>query len=188
MQYRSRFPVSISQAYLREQQRLHESPKYGVASTGYAPIISQIINNYKLQSLSDYGAGKCRLIKALKEAGHNDLSYFPYDPVFPDYGPPTPADLVCCIDVLEHIEPIHLDSVLDQLQSLTNKYAFFTIHTGPAVKVLQDGRNAHIIQAPTSWWLPLLSKRFEIHTLKSTKAGFWILATPKNYSLSINSR
>ena len=180
--------MSISEAYLREQKRLHENPQYGVASTSYAPLISQIIKSHNLTSLSDYGAGKCRLFKALKQQGHSDLQYFPYDPVFPEYGPPTPSDLVCCIDVLEHIEPIHLDGVLDELQSITQRFAFLTIHTGPAVKVLQDGRNAHIIQAPSSWWLPLLSKRFEVHTLKSNKAGFWVLAEPKNFALSINSR
>jgi len=43
----------------------------------------------------------------------------PYDPVFPEYGEPRPADLVCCIDVLEHIEPDLVDNVILELARVT---------------------------------------------------------------------
>ena len=68
--------------------------------------------------------------------------------------------MVVCIDVLEHIEPECLDDVLDDLQRLVIKYGFFTIHTGPAQKVLPDGRNAHLTQEPLSWWNEKLESRF----------------------------
>ena len=58
--------------------------------------------------------------------GKKNVKYYPYDPVFPEYGEPKEADLVCCIDVLEHIEPPYLKNVLQDLSKITNKIGFFT--------------------------------------------------------------
>ena len=170
---------TISDTYLSMQQELHKNPNYGVASLGYAPFVMNVMQQAGVRSLSDYGAGKCNLHKALQERGLKGYEYFPYDPVFPDYGPPKPADLVCCIDVLEHIEPEYLDAVLNDLQKITRKLGFFSVHTGPAVKVLADGRNAHIIQQPSSWWLPKLCERFEIAHLQRSPGGFWVVTEPR---------
>jgi len=52
---------------------------------------------------------------------------------------------------------------------------------GPAVKFLQDGRNAHLIQKPTSWWLPKIAKHFEVIQLQVHQImgkGFWIIVEP----------
>ena len=171
-------PSTISDGYLAMQQELHKNPNYGVASLGFAPVVLGLMQQTGVRSLSDYGAGKCNLHKALQERGFKDYEYFPYDPVFPEYGPPKPAELVCCIDVLEHIEPDYLDTVLDDLQSITRKFGFFSVHTGPAAKVLADGRNAHIIQRPTSWWLPKLCERFEIVHLQRAPGAFWVVVEP----------
>jgi hypothetical protein len=170
---------TISDAYLALQQELHKNPNYGVASLSYAPIVMDLMRQAGVRSLSDYGAGKCNLHKALQERGLKGYEYFPYDPVFPEYGPPKPAELVCCIDVLEHIEPEYLDSVLDDLKAITRRLGFFSVHTGPAVKVLADGRNAHIIQQPSSWWLPKLCERFEIAHLQRSPGGFWVVTEPR---------
>ena len=169
----------ISDDYLKEQQKLHQNPAYGTASIHFAPIVKQVIEQIKARSLSDYGAGKQNLIKTLKDKLDIDIDYRPYDPAFPEYGEPRPADLVCCIDVLEHIEPHLLDNVLNELQSITTHFGFFSIHTGPAVKILSDGRNAHLIQKPSSWWLPRLCQRFEIEALNRVPAGFFVLVAPK---------
>jgi hypothetical protein len=170
--------ATISDDYLTMQQKLHENPNYGVASLGYAPIVHSIMQQAGLRSLSDYGAGKCNLQKALKERGFTAYDYFPYDPVFPEYGAPKPADLVCCIDVLEHIEPDYLDNVLLDLKAITHKLGFFSVHVGPAVKTLPDGRNAHIIQQPAAWWLPRLCAHFDIVQLQRGLGGFWVIAEP----------
>ena len=34
------------------------------------------------------------------------------------------------------------------------------------MKVLPDGRNAHLTQEPIEWWLPKLTDRFDIQTLQ----------------------
>ena len=138
-------------------------------------IVAEIVKQTGSRSVSDYGAGKCNLLKGLREAGVTDIEYLPYDPVFPEYGEPRPADLVCCIDVLEHIEPELLDNVLDDLQRIVVKRAFVSVSTTAAMKVLPDGRNAHLIQQPRSWWLIKLAQRFEVEHLQTLaqRTGFW---------------
>jgi hypothetical protein len=171
--------TTISQNYRLLQQELHKSPDYGVASLNYAPAIKQVLDQTGIKSISDYGAGKCNLRRGLHDLGVRDFEYLPYDPAFPEYGPPRPAPLVCCIDVLEHIEEPYLDAVLLDLKEITARLGFFTIFTGPAKKSLPDGRNAHLIQMPTSWWLPKLCQHFEIAQLERAFGGFWVMTEPK---------
>ena len=171
--------LTISEQYLAQQRELHKNPNYGVASLSYAPVIKQLLDQTGIKTLSDYGAGKCNLRKGLYDLGKSDFEYFPYDPAFPQYGPPRPAPFVCCIDVLEHIEEPFLEDVLLDLKEITTNIGFFSIHTGPASKILPDGRNAHIIQKPSSWWLPKLCQHFEIAHLQGGKGGFWVITERK---------
>jgi hypothetical protein len=173
---------TISADYLAQQKELHKNPNYGVASLGYAPIIKGLLDQTGIKSISDYGAGKCNLQKGLHDLGKRDFEYLPYDPAFPEYGPPKPAQLVCCIDVLEHIEESYLEEVFLDLKDITKHIGFFSVHTGPAMKTLPDGRNAHIIQQPTSWWLPRMCQHFEIGHLQRGPGGFWVIAEPQKSS------
>ena len=170
---------TISEDYRAEQQKLHGNKRYGVASLTYAPLVRKLLKLGNCRSLSDYGAGKCNLKVALGIRHGGPVAYQPYDPAFPDYGPPRPADLVTCIDVLEHIEPDLLDNVLDEIALITRRLAFVTVHTQPAKKMLSDGRNAHLIQEPPSWWIDRLSARFEILHLQAVPKGFFVIAGAK---------
>jgi hypothetical protein len=170
---------TISAEYLAQQQELHRNPTYGLASLSFAPVVKELMARYDVRSISDYGAGKQNLLRGLNELGVTGFDYFPYDPTFPDYGEPKPADLVCCIDVLEHIEPDFLEAVLNDLRAITVKRGFFSVNCGPAMKFLADGRNAHLIQEPASWWLARLRQHFEISHLEEVSSGFWVLAGPK---------
>lgn len=179
-------PGMISEAYREQQQILHRNPHYGVASLAFAPLVASIMQREKITAISDYGAGKQNLRLALENKGLVLSSYYPYDPAFPSYGAPQPAPLVCCIDVLEHVEPACLKEVLYDLARITVNLGFFTIHTGPAGKTLDDGRNAHLIQAPSSWWLPKLSDHFDVLHLQSHRLmgqGMWMLVRPKRAPL-----
>lgn len=116
----------ISPEYLAIQQKLHaDHESYGSASTFFAPTVAEKMRSYSLNTISDYGAGKKRLLQSLADLGSAPSEYYPYDPAFPEYGKPMPASLVCCIDVLEHIEPNRLNSVLDELASITSHFGFF---------------------------------------------------------------
>ncbi|HUG45623.1 MAG TPA: hypothetical protein VMK31_03810 [Sphingomicrobium sp.] len=174
----------ISESYLSEQRGLHRNPRYGVASLEFAPVVRQLLIVGRCSSLSDYGAGKCNLFHALGGAAAG-IDYYPYDPVFPDYGAARPADLVTCIDVLEHVEPDCLDAVLDELASITSRLALLTVHTGPAKKVLTDGRNAHLTQQSAQWWTGHLERRFDILHLKPIPKGFFVVVAPKGSAAAL---
>lgn len=170
----------ITKEYQQEQQELHKNPHYGVASKHYAPLVAQVINKTGVDNILDYGAGKGQLGQSLiGQVGHK-IQIEHYDPAIPDWSEePSERDLVCCIDVLEHIEPDLIDNVLDHLQEKTRFMGFFTIHTGPAVKELSDGRNAHLIQESSNWWLPKLLDRFELLSFNKTSDGFYVIVGKK---------
>jgi len=166
----------ISEEYRELQRKLHENPEYGTASVGYAPLVAHIVRSVGAAELLDYGAGKGRLARTLREKFNLDLRVHHYDPAVEAWSAkPEPCRFVACIDVLEHIEPALLDNVLDDLKRVTLGVGFFTVHTGPAMKVLADGRNAHLIQRPPAWWLPkLMEERFELVNFNRVQQGFWV--------------
>lgn len=170
----------ISDSYRAQQQWMHENTEYGIAAKKYAHLVTEIMDRLEIDHLLDYGAGsRMTLAKHIKPK--KKVTYQAYDPGVPELaGDPIPAQMVCCIDVLEHIEPELLDNVLDHLLSLTEAVAFLTVHTGPAGKILPDGRNAHINQQPMEWWLPKLMQRWDLQTVQSTNAfSFHVIGFPK---------
>ncbi|MFC3149995.1 methyltransferase domain-containing protein [Litoribrevibacter euphylliae] len=168
----------ITEEYRKMQQDLHKNrPDYGIASVSFAPQVSNIINDNNIRELLDYGAGKGRLAQNLKV--NHQVNIQLYDPAIPEWSEePDPKEMVCCIDVLEHIEPELLDNVLDDLKRVTKRVGFFTVHTGPAVKILPDGRNAHLIQEPSGWWLPKFLERFELISFSKVTNGFLVIVEP----------
>lgn len=165
----------ITEAYRQEQARLHATGKYGVASLKFGGIVSKLAEQVKAKALLDYGCGSLQSLRKVLTA---DVEYRGYEPAVPEWaGAPEPADLVVCIDVLEHIEPDCLAAVLNDLRRVTVGVGFFSIHTGPAVKTLSDGRNAHLIQQPMEWWFTVLSVTFQIQTLTRTPDGFFVVVT-----------
>lgn len=141
----------ITDSYRELNSKLHDSsPAYGTSGKNYHTVIAELVKEHGPDVL-DYGCGKRTLQQALNLPIHN------YDPALPEFSaPPEPADIVACTDVLEHIEPDCLEEVLADIRRCTKKVAFMTIATGPARKFLADGRNAHLIQADDTWWLPKL--------------------------------
>ncbi len=165
----------ISEEYRLLQQKLHENPNYGVASLDFVPLVVQVIEKLGVNEVLDYGAGKGLLGRSLRESIRRPLTIHHYDPAVPAWSAPAaPAQFVACIDVLEHIEPHLLDNVLDDLRRVIGWAALFTVHTGAAVKLLPDGRNAHLIQQPPAWWLPKFMERFDLVTYNRMPMGFWI--------------
>ena len=170
----------ISDEYRKTQQGLHENPKYGSASVGYAPLVAEVLERINANHVLDYGAGKGRLGEALGQLLKKPVNMRHYDPAVPKWSAsPEPCELVACIDVLEHIEPEMLDNVLDDLKRVTAKVGVFSVCTLPAAKILPDGRNAHLIQQPAAWWLPKLCERFELLTFNRVKTGFWVVVEKK---------
>jgi len=169
----------ISDSYREQQTKLHANPDYGTASKVFAGIVSRIANDYGVTELLDYGAGKGRLLQNLQI--DHPCKVQMYDPAIPKWSDtPEPSEMVACIDVLEHIEPQLLENVLDDLQRVTRRIGLFTVSTEPAMKELEDGRNAHLIIQPAYWWLPKLMERFELHTFQRREDGFLVLMMAKS--------
>ena len=167
----------ISDEYKAQLSQLHqERADFGTTSPMYAGMIKTLIGKYEPEGLLDYGAGK----QALKQALGIKDGYFAYDPAIEEIAhTPEPQDLVICSDVLEHVELGYVPKVIEDLARVTKKAGFFVIHTGPAMHHLPDGRNAHIVQEPASWWLHHLIKHFEINAMETGEHGFWIVVEPK---------
>lgn len=166
----------ISEDYRKQQEHLHETTDYGVVGAEYGGVVSELIDGFEIDTLLDYGCGHNMSLQTTLKP-NRPIRYQPYDPAVPQYSDkPSSAQLVCCIDVLEHIEPELLDNVLDHLEELTEYFLFATVHCGPAGKVLEDGRNAHLIQKPMMWWLPKFWERFSLQMVKATENGFLVIA------------
>jgi len=150
----------ITAEYAKLNAQLHaDRPDYGTSGQRWAPVVSTLSARVQATDILDYGCGKQTLAKALG-AGHRVRGY---DPAVPELNAtPSPADLVVCTDVLEHVEPHCIDDVLDDLCRLTQKAALITVATRPAVKILADGRNAHLTVQPFSWWQEHFLARFDL--------------------------
>jgi hypothetical protein len=161
----------ITPQYKQLNAQLHEDREdYGTNGYKWAGLISKLMQEHDCVSVLDYGCGKRSLQKAL------GFPIFNYDPCIEGLdNPPEPADLVCCTDVLEHIEPECIDKVLDDLRRLTGKIAFFTVAMVPAKKVLADGRNAHILLRPLNWWLPKFMERWDLMSFHNFKNEFVVV-------------
>jgi len=143
-------------------------------------MVGQIIDTMEIDHLLDYGCGHNLSLRENLNP-EREFVYQAYDPGVAEYSDdPVPAQMVACIDVLEHIEPECLESVLDHLEDLTEEILFATVHTGPAGKNLPDGRNAHLIQKDMDWWLPKFWDRFHIHSVnRRGMMGFEVIAHNK---------
>lgn len=149
---------------------MHAAGDYGQASAAYAGKVSELCQKAKAKAVIDYGCGSKQTLKSLLAC---DAEYFGYDPAVEKFSQsPPPADVLVCIDVLEHIEPEFLDDVLDHMQTLAKRALLVSIHTGPAKKTLPDGRNAHLIQKPALWWLSKILPRWNLLQFAATKHGF----------------
>lgn len=165
---------TISDDYVALNKELHErNAKYGGKGHDWADRVEGYLKNGNHSSWLDYGAGKGTLAREIATRMPR-LSIQKWDPAtFP--GKPTPCDFVTACDVLEHVEPEYLDNTLAHIASLTIDRALLVISQRLANKRLADGRNAHLIVKPTSWWMPRLRKHFseviEVDPIKPSRVG-----------------
>lgn len=146
----------LTSQYLNQLKHLHKTTNFGSGSSS----IPKVLKNHYLKdvkSLLDFGSGKGKFFQAIKEYDNN-IKVYSYDPVTSPIELPREVDMTYSSDVLEHIEPDHLDNTLDMLFDITNKYQYHLIACHPAKKKLSDGRNAHLIIETPQWWKNKLSK------------------------------
>lgn len=151
----------ISDKYRELNRQLHaDNPAYGTSGAPWAPYVKQMVETEGHATVLDYGSGKGDLAAAMALTG---LTVAEYDPaVAGKDAAPEPADFVICTDVLEHIEPVHLNAVLRDLRRVTKRKLFVHISTVTSKKTLADGRNAHLIVEKGAWWKPRLLRDFKV--------------------------
>jgi hypothetical protein len=163
----------ISEDYRQQNKALHEDPSlhYGVAGKAYIPLLTNIYLEYGCKSILDYGSGKGKISKILP-----NLPIKNYDPAIKEFSKmPRPADLVICLDVMEHIEPEYLDNVFKHLKVLIRKVGLISVSTRLARKILPDGRNAHLIVEEPEWWLPKFLEHFKLQEYVRSDDGFYVV-------------
>ena len=110
--------------------------------------------NQLCNSILDFGTGKGLLVHRLRDELGSKVNCFGYDPSVDEWSSsPAKADVVTCLDVLEHIELSDINDFIANPHSLTNNILFACIDHQLAVKTLSDRRNAHILLAPPDWWI-----------------------------------
>ncbi len=167
--------MNATPEYAAIQTQFHKDrADYGVSGLRYADHVLSIAQKMNTRDILDFGCGKATLQKSLPFPIQN------YDPFVEEYSKqPSPADLVVCTDVMEHIEPPYLRLVLEEIHSLSKQAVFFQIATGPAKKILPDGRNAHLIQENGNWWIARLIEHFDIRQFQDMTSGIVVLCTPR---------
>lgn len=161
--------------YAAEQRRLHETQAaYGSRGFYWAYLVAGIAQFEGCKTILDYGCGKGTIGVSFREAGLNIVS--DYDPAIPGKDSPAlPADLVVAVDVMEHIEPECLKSVLDDLARLSRKILFVAISTITSKRTMSDGRNTHLIVRPDEWWRQQFeSVGFNVRRVWQTGLKEWV--------------
>lgn len=150
----------ISNEYLEQQKQLHKEDKnYGTVAKNYANHVLMMSKQFQTKDILDYGCGKGCLQQNIP------FLMKQYDPAIIGHSIlPECADIVCCLDVLEHIEPDKLDNVLKHIDTLTKRVAFFIVDGNESKNKLPDGRNTHLIIENGIWWFNKLSEYFKINT------------------------
>jgi hypothetical protein len=148
----------ITNEYKKLNEQLHsDNAQYGRSGSRNTQAVLELSLKYNTKDVLDYGCGKSTLAENLP------FNIQQYDPAIEKHSKlPNLADIVVCTDVMEHIEPECLESVLEHIKSVTKKVAYFVISTRPAQKTLADGRNAHICLHPAEWWVDKMNEYFKV--------------------------
>jgi hypothetical protein len=156
----------LSEQYRRVLETEHSRSEWGVTGWCHAPYVHKILTRENIKTLLDYGAGRGSLGHWLDKNTPGCVIRQEYEPGIPQRAHmPAAAEIVTCIDVMEHIEPDCVVGVLDHIQSLAQRCVYFNISLRPAGRILSDGRNAHLTIQPIEWWKGLLEERWLCHDL-----------------------
>jgi hypothetical protein len=162
--------------YYQDQMRLmHAQQPWGLSGQKYVSLVAAFYHEIGAQSLLDYGSGS----ETLRIGLEGRIETACYDPgVIGREALPSPADLVTCTDVAEHIQPHLIDNVLDHIFSLAKKGVFFSIALGASKQNLPDGTNAHPLVRSLSWWRAKLDRpgwRIDRVEDRGKQAIFWMV-------------
>lgn len=166
--------MNITEEYRELNKKLHQNNAgWGSSARLRVGGVQKLAAEQNVKTILDYGCGK-GLMKI-----QSGLEMDEYDPAIPgkDIVPDKKYDMVVCTDVMEHVEPECVDSVLNEINGLFDQCAYFIIYLVPAVHLLPDGSNCHRTIEPAEWWLAKLQDIFQCElTHKSTATELEVIA------------
>ena len=178
-------PLSLSERDVYRRMWMHD--EYRAVSPGEM-MVDDIERFCKNGPLIDFGCGTARAAVELARRGYDvrlidfaencrdeealPLPFLEWDLTLPC---PMRVPYGYCCDVMEHIPPEHVDSVLQNLSDACSEGVFFRIEYeldghGPAMM----GRPLHLSVHEPDWWLAKLS-------------GFWPCVTHKGFGVFLAS-
>lgn len=142
------------------EQRSRNEYWGGRAARNAGDHVVQWLNKRKdIHTVLDFGCGLGTLGDYVQKARHedrlrHDLEWTDYDPSVPgvDAEPTDAFDAIISTDVLEHIEPVSLDSTLEWMRQHSIRSQFHHIDFNDCKDVLLDGRSVHLIVEDLDWW------------------------------------
>lgn len=151
----------------------------GGHSVDKLPKYEGTLKKLGVETILDYGCANGKF-KVYMDKHKPFYTVYEYDPGIrgKDSLPP-PADFVVCCDVMEHVEPEYLESVMKHLKSLVLKGGFFNISTKPAITILSDGTNAHKIVKDGEWWVALFKEYFNVEDVEIKRIDTSFKVFPK---------
>ena len=130
--------------------------------------IGKLTYETKSETLLDYGSGKGLQysVDRLHEKYLSNIFPTLYDIGIPSYSvlPTGKFDGVFSTDVLEHIPEDELDSVLEYIFNVANKFVYLAICTIEAPDLLPNGEQAHVTIKPFEWWVEKITPFVKVDT------------------------
>ncbi len=163
----------ISGVHRRRYEEYYRDKYAEPVTNSRIPEILMLASRVNARSLLDYGCGKNSPV-CLPIVG---MLHTLYDPGVPEYSDlPKPADIVACLDVLEHCEPETVDVVIEHIMHLANKAVYLTISCQDSgeSKLLPDGTKWHTFVKQHEWWEERLPEFECVSTDRKTYVGILI--------------
>lgn len=132
---------------------------HGLSILQHAKQIGQLIRQYDVKTVLDYGSGRGDAYRSPHKLHHEwglkRKSITLYDPAFPQYEslPVKPRDMVVCSDVLEHVPEADVPAFIGDLYGLARKVIWASVCCRPAKKTFPNTDiNLHVCVHPIEWW------------------------------------
>ena len=160
--------MRISEQHAARYQEYYAAHPVVKLPSRWCDRVEELARRVQAQTILDYGCGPLRGL-----SGFLPRTVYDYDPGVAGLdAEPEPADLVCCVHTLEHLEPGTLDDVLKHLRSLTLKALFIVVSCEKSTKWLLDGTPWHTLVRDAHWWeLYLLGWGFVEQPPMKTRPG-----------------
>ena len=171
----------ISPDYQKTLSNIHSTETWGSYVPGQFRESIEHARWLGVKNILDYGAGSGAFKNEIEKRGmQREFKVFEYDPCIERISQlPDRCEYIHCTDVFEHVEHKCILNVLDHIQSLMITGGYFSIALTPAHRVLEDGRNAHILLKSYDWWMEKLEERFKVFK-------FTIVKEKVNVDMSLN--